>query len=255
MRLDLALVQRGLARSRSQAHELIRSGRVRVNGSGVRRPAHDVDAGDTVEADADRWVSRAAHKLIGALDASGTAVPARVLDAGASTGGFTQVLLDRGARRVYAVDVGHDQLAPVIRQDPRVRVREGLNLRDLGMHDLDDEPVDLAVGDVSFISLVMLLEPIFAVVAPGGQALLMVKPQFEVGRERLGAGGVVRSAADRAEAIDRVVARAGELGWTDTWRGDSRLPGPAGNLEHFVRFERESSSRTSGPTPFRGEGG
>lgn len=236
-RLDQAVVAAGLARSRSQAAELIKAGRVQVNSHTVTRPAHPVAADDQLHVEVDPWVSRAAHKLLGALDASGLKVPARVLDAGASTGGFTQVLLSRGAHEVYAVDVGHDQLAPVLRDDPRVRVREGLNLRDLTLRDLDDEPVQLAVGDVSFISLRLLLAPIFAVLAPGGRALLMIKPQFEVGRGRLGAGGVVRSETDRQAAIDGVLASAAELGWQPTWRADSQLPGPAGNLEHFVCFE------------------
>lgn len=235
-RLDLALVEAGLARSRSQASELIKAGRVQVNGAVARRPSLPVTQADELVCEADPWVSRAAHKLIGALDESGLQIPARVLDAGASTGGFTQVLLSRGAECVYAVDVGHGQLADVVRHDPRVRVREGLNLRDLQPSDLDGEPVDLVVADVSFISLRLLLAPLFAVLRPSGTALLMVKPQFEVGRERLGAGGVVRSASDRTAAIDAVLQDAADLGWQPRWRADSRLAGPAGNLEHFVAF-------------------
>ena len=235
-RLDQTLVTTGRARSRSQASELIKGGSVRVNGRVIVRPSHRVNATDTIECAIDPWVSRAAHKLIAALDSSGLQVPARVLDAGASTGGFTQVLLSRGVQLVYAVDVGHGQLAPVVRADPRVRVREGLNLRDLTLADLDDEPVDLVVADVSFISLRMLLEPLFAVLRPDGRAMLMIKPQFEVGRERLGAGGVVRSPSDRRQAIDAVVEDAAGLGWIPQWRADSQLAGPAGNLEHFVCF-------------------
>ena len=241
-RLDLALVAAGQARSRSQAAELIKAGKVQVNGQVITRAAHPVTASDVLVTQTDPWVSRAAHKLLGALDASGIEIPARVLDAGASTGGFTQVLLSRGARQVYAIDVGHDQLDPIVRDDPRVVVREGLNLRDLVLADLDGVPVQLAVGDVSFISLRLLLEPIFAVIEPGGRALLMIKPQFEVGRERLGAGGVVRSATDRQQAIDGVLQRAAELGWQASWRADSELPGPAGNLEHFVCFEHVAGS-------------
>ncbi|WIY81835.1 TlyA family RNA methyltransferase [Propionimicrobium sp. PCR01-08-3] len=238
-RLDQALAHRGLARSRSHASELIKSGKVRLNGEISRRASQQVVAADQIDCEIDPWVSRAAHKLIGALDQSGIEVPARVLDAGASTGGFTQVLLSRGAQEVYAVDVGHGQLADVVREDARVRVREGLNLRDLVSADLDGEPVDLVVADVSFISLRMLLAPLFAVLRPTGKALLMIKPQFEVGRKRLGAGGVVRSQDDRREAIDGVIHDAAELGWTPSWRADSKLPGPSGNLEHFACFAQK----------------
>ncbi len=237
-RLDQVLAASGQARSRSHASELIKAGRVRVNGQVVKRPAHRVRPDDAIDCQRDPWISRAAHKLIGALDVSGLAVPARVLDAGASTGGFTQVLLSRGAETVYAVDVGHDQLAPIVRADPRVRVREGLNLRDLRVADLDDEPVDLIVADVSFISLRMLLEPLFAVLKPTGNAMLMIKPQFEVGRDRLGAGGVVRLESDRQAVISQIIDDAAALGWDPIWRADSELPGSAGNVEHFVCFAK-----------------
>jgi len=198
---------------------------------------------DLVEATDDRYVSRAAHKLLGALDDSQTSVTGRVLDAGASTGGFTQVLLERGATRVYAVDVGHGQIAAEVADDPRVVVREGLNLRDLSLADLGGEPVDLVVADVSFISLRMLVEPLLTVVGTGGVALLMVKPQFEVGRDRLGKGGVVKDEGVRTAAVDQVAADALALGWQEDWRGLSRLPGPAGNVEIFLRLR---DSRTVG---------
>lgn len=241
MRLDLALVTLGLARSRSQAAQLIADGRVRVDGDTVRRASRQLRAGESVEADAQPWVSRAAHKLLGALEDSGVAVPARVLDAGASTGGFTQVCLERGATRVYAVDVGHGQLAAEVRDDPRVAVREGLNLRDLTLADLDDAPVDLVVGDVSFISLRLLLPALFSALSRAGEALLLVKPQFEVGRERLGAGGVVRDESLRRRAVDDVAEAAEGLGWRELWRGRSALPGASGNVEFFVRFARADS--------------
>lgn len=244
VRLDVAVVAAGQARSRSQAAELIRAGRVRLNGRVVTRPSQPVRPQDQVATQPDPWVSRAAHKLLGALDASGITVPDRVLDAGASTGGFTQVLFSRGAGEVYAVDVGHNQLAGQLRDDPRVHVREGLNLRDLTLAHLDGRPVDLVVADVSFISMRLLLRPLFATLTVAGRALLMIKPQFEVGRERLGAGGVVRSAADRREAIEAVIADAAELGWAARWRSDSTLPGPAGNVEHFVCFERSRGNPT-----------
>lgn len=232
MRLDTALVERSLASSRNRAARLIAERRVRVNGETVTKAALNVSDADIIEADAERWVSRAAYKLIGALDQAGIAVPPRVLDAGASTGGFTQVCLERGAHRVYAVDVGHGQLVPQLREDPRVVVHEGLNLRDLHLQHLDDEPVDLVVGDVSFISLTLLLEPLFAVCR--GTALLLVKPQFEVGREKLGAGGIVGDEREREHAVERVIDAAARLGWEPWWRGTSPLPGTHGNVEVFL---------------------
>ncbi len=236
MRLDRALVARGLVRSRDRAAELVTDGLVTVDGRVVRKPSTEVPDSARLAAAVDPYVSRAAHKLAGALDDSATPVGRRVLDAGASTGGFTQVLLERGAERVYAVDVGHGQLAPEVRADARVTVHEGLNLRDLTTADVDDHPVDLLVADVSFISLRLLVEPLLRVLDVTGTALLMVKPQFEVGRERLGKGGVVRSEDDRAAAVDSVAAAAAVLGWAEDWRGPSRLPGPAGNVEIFLRL-------------------
>ncbi len=238
MRLDLALVARGLVRSRNQAAGIVRQGRVTVDGLEVRRVSHPVAEHSVIETDADPWVSRAAHKLVGALDASGTIIPERVLDAGASTGGFTAVCLARGAQQVMAVDVGHGQLAPELRSDPRVVVREGLNLRELVPDDLDGGQVDLVVADVSFISLTLVLEPVLAVLRDSGKALLLVKPQFEVGRQLLGSGGVVRDPAVRQSAVDGVVAAAARLGWTCDWQGQSSLPGTAGNVEFFVRLTR-----------------
>lgn len=238
MRLDVALVARGLARSRNQAAWMVREGRVTVDGIEVRKVSHTVEPDVIIATRDDPWVSRAAHKLIGALDASGIEVPARVLDAGASTGGFTAVCLDRGAELTFAVDVGHGQLAPELRNDPRVVVREGLNLRGLGLADLDGDPVDLVVADVSFISLTLLLEPMLAVLAEDGRALLLVKPQFEVGRELLGASGVVRDPTIRRSSVAGVVAAAARLGWNCDWQGESCLPGTAGNVEFFVSLTR-----------------
>lgn len=239
MRLDVALVDRGLARSRNQAAALVAAGDVLVDGVVVRKPSARVLETQQLTVATRPWVSRAAHKLIGALDASGLQVPARVLDAGASTGGFTQVCLDRGARQVYADDVGHAQLAQEIRDDPRVVVREGLNLRDLTLADVDGAPVDLAVGDVSFISLKLLLEPLFSVCA--GPALLLVKPQFEVGRGHL-SEGIVTDPRLREAAVAGVEEEARRLGWTPSWRSESALPGAHGNVEYFVLFQR-------GPSP------
>jgi len=243
VRLDRALVEAGLARSRAQASEAVRDGRVRVDGVVATRPAQLVGRGNALDVEgADHYVSRAAHKLLGALAGSGITVPPRVLDAGASTGGFTQVLLEAGAQRVYAVDVGHDQLVRTLRDDPRVVVRERLNLRDLTLADLDGEAVDLVVGDVSFISLTLLLAPLFGVLNPEGGALLLVKPQFEVGRAGLDDRGVVRNDALRERAVASVVAAAAACGRVPAWRGESALPGESGNREYFVHFVPAASA-------------
>lgn len=248
MRLDRALVERGLVRSRTQAARLIAEARVRVDGRTETRASHGVGVGAVLEADVDEWVSRAAYKLLGALADSGTTVPGRVLDAGASTGGFTQVCLARGAEVVYSVDVGHGQLASALRQDPRVQVREGLNLRHLTIDDVGGEPVDLVVGDVSFISLRLLLAPLAGVLAPDGVALLLVKPQFEVGRERLGPGGVVRDEALREGAVTTVIAEAAKWWLECDWRGRSVLPGTNGNVEFFVRLVRRRPDHSGTPS-------
>ena len=167
-------------------------------------------------------------------------MPPLVLDAGASTGGFTQVVLDRGAERVFAIDVGHGQMAPQLAEDPRVVMREGLNLRDLTLDDLDGQPVDLVVGDVSFISLTMLLEPLSVATHDASQMLLLVKPQFEVGRKDLGAHGVVTDPMLQARAVDTVVSQASALGWTLMGTAPSRITGQDGNREFFVHVMRST---------------
>lgn len=235
-RLDTLLVTRGLVRSRTRAAELIRTGKVTVAGVLVTKPATPVAVDAALSAVDDVWVSRAAFKLLGALSDLHIAVPPRALDVGSSTGGFTQVLLAGGAERVYAVDVGTDQLAPTLRDDRRVVVHEQTNVRDLTLAHVEQQRVDLVVADVSFISLNLLLEPMLAVVHDHGAALLMVKPQFEVGRAQLGRDGVVRDAAARNRAVSSVVAAAERLGWSCVGRSDSRLLGPAGNLEVFVHL-------------------
>ncbi len=245
MRLDRALVERGLARSRSQAAKAIADGLVQVDGVTVRKPALPVTPETQIEARQQTWVSRAATKLLGALTESGTHVTGRVLDAGASTGGFTQVCLASGAELVYAVDVGHSQLAEEIRSDPRVVVREGLNVRDITLADVEQQPVDLLVADLSFISLQLVLGPLLALLRPDGVALLLVKPQFEVGRERLGSGGIVADPADRAAAVAEVIDAAAKLGWRCDWQGQSSLPGTHGNVEFFVRLRPTSDSSVS----------
>ena len=240
-RLDRELVRRGLARSRSHAQALINAGQIVVDGSVVERPGEQVAASAAIHAPDDRYVSRAAHKLIGALDDLQLGVAGRALDAGASTGGFTQVLLARGCQEVFAVDVGSDQLAPALRGDPRVRLRERTNLRELRLDDVGGVPVDLVVADVSFISLRLLLGPLVSVTRHDGWLLLLVKPQFEVGRELLGKGGVVRAPAHQVQAISSVIKAAGEYGWHAVAAVPSRLPGASGNREFFVLLRQTES--------------
>jgi 23S rRNA (cytidine1920-2'-O)/16S rRNA (cytidine1409-2'-O)-methyltransferase len=237
-RLDAELVRRGLARSRQQAAELIEQGRVAVRGVPAGKPATVVDRDTpvTVRASGEReWASRGAHKLLGALAAFPDVPVAgrRCLDAGASTGGFTDVLLDRGAAEVVAVDVGYGQLVWRLQADGRVRVHDRTNVRGVGPDDIGG-PVDLVVADLSFISLRTVLPALVACTAPGGALLPMVKPQFEVGRERLGAGGVVRDPTLRRAALGEVAAAARALGLVVRGAVASPLPGPSGNVEYFL---------------------
>ncbi|HEX6969957.1 MAG TPA: TlyA family RNA methyltransferase [Micromonosporaceae bacterium] len=245
IRLDAELVRRGLARSREHAAALVMSGRVQVRGVTAGKPAAMVDPADAVRVlDADTgpdYVSRGGHKLAGALAAfapGGLSVAGRrCLDAGASTGGFTDVLLRAGAREVVAVDVGYGQLAWTLRADPRVRVLERTNVRNL-TPEMIDGPVDLTVADLSFISLRLVLPALAACTRPEGDLALMVKPQFEVGRERVGSGGVVRDPQLRVEAVLQVVAAAADLGLGLVDVAASPLPGPSGNVEFFVWLHR-----------------
>jgi 23S rRNA (cytidine1920-2'-O)/16S rRNA (cytidine1409-2'-O)-methyltransferase len=234
-RLDRELVRRGLARSRSHAQSMISLNGVRVNGQVVTRTAYVVSTTDRLEVTRYQYVSRAAHKLLGALDDLDLDVAGcRALDAGASTGGFTQVLLERGCRAVVAVDVGTDQFASELRNDPRVRVWERTNLRDLRLDHVDGVPVDFVVADVSFISLRMILAQLVSVTRTDGRLLVMIKPQFEVGRTALGKSGVVRSASMRQQAVNGVAEVAADLGWPVQAVVPSRLPGPAGSVELFA---------------------
>ena len=248
-RVDAELVRRGLARSRQQAAELIDAGRVSIDGMRAVKPATAVavTANLTVEASDERtWVSRGAHKLIGALDAFGIDVTGRrCLDAGASTGGFTEVLLDRGATEVVAVDVGYGQLAWSLRSDERVAVIERTNVRDLTA-DAIGGPVQLVVADLSFISLATVLPALTACSSGDADIVPMVKPQFEVGRRQVGAGGVVSDPELRAAAVLAVAARAGELGWQTVGATASPLPGPSGNVEYFVRLRAETERGLQG---------
>ncbi|WP_433855695.1 TlyA family RNA methyltransferase [Streptomyces kronopolitis] len=241
-RLDAELVRRKLARSREHASQLIAAGRVTVGGATATKPATQVETAAAVVVRADEsdpeYVSRGGHKLAGALAAfvpRGLRIEGRrALDAGASTGGFTDVLLRAGAGHVVAVDVGYGQLAWSLQSDERVTVKDRTNVRELTLDQIDAQPVDLVVGDLSFIPLGLVLPALAACAAPDADLVLMVKPQFEVGKERLGSGGVVRSAQLRAEAVCAVAERAAALGFGVLGVTASPLPGPSGNVEYFL---------------------
>jgi 23S rRNA (cytidine1920-2'-O)/16S rRNA (cytidine1409-2'-O)-methyltransferase len=245
-RLDAELVRRGLARSREQASQLILAKRVKVSGAIAAKPATAVgtDAAIVVlKSDNDPgYVSRGAYKLAGALSVfmplGLTVAGSRCLDAGASTGGFTDVLLRAGVAEVVAVDVGYGQLAWSLAQDPRVEVHDRTNVRDLTL-DAIGEPVDLIVGDLSFISLRLVLSALTGLVRPTGSLVLMVKPQFEVGKDRVGRGGVVRDPRLRAEAVEAVASASAQLGWGAHGVTTSPLPGPSGNVEFFLWLRKE----------------
>jgi 23S rRNA (cytidine1920-2'-O)/16S rRNA (cytidine1409-2'-O)-methyltransferase len=248
-RLDAELVRRGLARSRQEAGDLVAAGRVKVAGITARKSATQVEPGAAVtvsSSDAERTgppdASRGATKLLGALAAIGelglTIAGRRCLDAGASTGGFTDVLLRAGARQVVAVDVGYGQLVWTLQTDPRVLVRDRTNVRDLTL-DSTEGPVDLVVADLSFISLRLVLPALLGVSSPDADLLVMVKPQFEVGKDRLPSGGVVRDPALRREAVLGVADAAAELGLGVLGVTASPLPGPAGNVEYFLWLHRD----------------
>ena len=243
-RLDAELVRRGLARSREQAGELVAAGLVAVAGQRAAKAATQVarDAPITVtESGEPDYVSRGGHKLAGALAVFGPlglAVAGRTgLDAGASTGGFTDVLLRAGAAHVVAVDVGYGQLAWSLRTDPRVTVLDRVNVR---TRDHVTPAPDLVVADLSFISLTLVLPALAACATPGADFVLLVKPQFEVGKGRVGAGGVVRETTDRSAAVQKVGAAAGQLGLGVRGVTASPLPGPAGNVEYFLWLRRDA---------------
>jgi len=238
VRIDLLLVERGLAASRSQAQALIMAGAVVAGEARADKPGMLVDpevALRVKEGSApQKYVSRGALKLEGALDAFGIDPRGLVCaDLGASTGGFTDLLLQRGAARVHAVDVGYGQLHPRLRGDPRVVVRERENARALTAEALG-ERVDLVTGDLSFISLRLVLPAVRSILQPGGTALLLVKPQFEVGKGEVGKGGVVREEAKRRGALEQVKAAARELGFEVRGEMDSPIEGPAGNREWLL---------------------
>jgi 23S rRNA (cytidine1920-2'-O)/16S rRNA (cytidine1409-2'-O)-methyltransferase len=243
-RLDVELVRRGLARSREQAVALVQAGRVDVRGAPASKPAALVDPADAVrvrETGAPEYASRGGHKLAGALEAFTGLVVAgrRCLDAGASTGGFTDVLLKAGAAEVVAVDVGYGQLAWSLRNDPRVRVLDRTNVRTLDAAAIGG-PVALTVADLSFISMRLVLPALVSCTEPDGDLVPMVKPQFEVGRDRVGDGGVVRDPALRAEAVLTVADAAARLGLGVAGLTPSPLPGPSGNVEFFLWLRRDA---------------
>jgi 23S rRNA (cytidine1920-2'-O)/16S rRNA (cytidine1409-2'-O)-methyltransferase len=236
-RVDVELVRRGLARSRQQAAELIGAGKVSIDGMPAVKPGTAVAASAalSVHDDGERnWVSRGAHKLIGALDTFGISVEGRrCLDAGASTGGFTEVLLDRGAREVVAVDVGYGQLAWSLRSDPAVVVIERTNARELTLEMIGD-PAEVVVADLSFISLTTVLPALTGCASRNADIVPMVKPQFEVGKGQVGAGGVVQDPELRAASMLAVARCAEDLGWHTVGATASPLPGPSGNVEYFL---------------------
>ncbi|AJK68784.1 TlyA family RNA methyltransferase [Corynebacterium marinum] len=252
-RLDAELVRRKIARSREQAVEMIRAGRVFVGGFQAMKPATVVEPEVSIrveETGDDDWASRGAHKLLGALEAfepQGLTVAGRkVLDAGASTGGFTDVLLRRDAAEVVAVDVGYGQLIWRLQNDPRVTVLDRTNIRNL-TPEMCGGQCDMMVGDLSFISLRLTLPAIAASLTEGADLLPMVKPQFEVGKDRLGSGGVVRSPQLRAEVTREVAEFALTLGLSCRGAVASPLPGPSGNVEYFLWLVKDGGA--SAPAP------
>jgi 23S rRNA (cytidine1920-2'-O)/16S rRNA (cytidine1409-2'-O)-methyltransferase len=243
VRLDVLLVDRGLAPSRERAQSLVMAGVVTVDGAPADKPGRAVraDADVTVVAKDHPWASRGGVKLAAALDAFAVSAEGRrCLDVGASTGGFTDVLLQRGAAQVVALDVGRGQLDWRLRQDPRVVVMDGVNARHLAPGDLAG-PFGLVSIDVSFISLSLVLPALLPFVAADTDLIALVKPQFEVGKGRVGRGGVVRDAALREEAIVAVLVGARTLGLACIGRLTSPLPGPAGNVEELVYLRRSGA--------------
>lgn len=243
-RLDLELVARGLAGSREEARRSILAGEVRVGDEPARKASQTVLPEDAIRVVPvrSRYASRGGVKLEGAVNALGVSPEDRVaLDVGASTGGFTDCLLQHGAARVYAVDVGYGQLDWKLRNDPRVVVLERRNVRRLGTDDVP-EPVDLVTIDVSFISLRLVLPVVRRFLGPSGQIVALVKPQFEVGRGKVGRGGVVREDALHEEAIESVRAVAAVLDLEETGRVESPLRGPRGNREFFLAWRIHNRS-------------
>jgi 23S rRNA (cytidine1920-2'-O)/16S rRNA (cytidine1409-2'-O)-methyltransferase len=242
-RLDAELVRRGLVRSRELAAELISNKSVLVSGIPATKAATQVDAQTsiTLKEEGEKFVSRGGFKLNGALEhfpkieISGK----NILDAGASTGGFTDVLLRRGAKKIFAVDVGYGQMAWELQSNPKVKVLDRVNIRNISPQ-IIDQPVDVVVADLSFISLKLVLPALKSVAKKDADFLLMVKPQFEVGKENLGAGGVVRENALRKAAVSDVANHAFSLGLGCLGVVASDLPGPSGNVEYFLWLKQNA---------------
>ena len=238
MRLDELLVRRGFFQSRSRARDAVERATVRVAGLVAKKPGAIVAESAQIEVDdpASAYVSRAALKLVAGLDHFGfDPAGAVALDIGASTGGFTQVLLERGAKVVFAIDVGHGQINPPLRADPRVTVREGLNARDLTADDLDGEAPDFLVCDVSFISLKLALPPALLLAAPGAKGVFLVKPQFEAGREAIGKGGLLKEPQDGPLVASAIAEWLdGVPGWRVLGLHDSPIAGGDGNREFLL---------------------
>lgn len=240
IRLDIALEQRGLAQSRARARDAVLRGTVRVNGIAAAKPGMLVADSDAVAIDdpAQSYVSRAALKLIAGLDAGAIEVTGKIcLDLGASTGGFTQVLIERGAAKVYAVDVGHAQLHARMRTMPGVVSMEGVNVRDLTRTEVP-ELIDLLVCDISFVSLTKVLAAPLSLCRAHADAVLLVKPQFEVGRENVGRGGIVTDEDAIAAAVRHVVQYMAEQGWAHRLSVPSPIAGGDGNKEIVALFRR-----------------
>jgi len=243
-RLDKVIKQRRLIRSRSRAQRMIEAGRVKVDGRIIDRPGHPIDPESEIEILAfEKYVSRGGEKLEAALEQFRIDPSSKVcLDVGASTGGFTDCLLQLRAAKVYAIDVGHDQLHPNLRRDPRVVVREGLNARYLEPQDIG-ESIDLAVVDVSFISLKLILPPLVEILAPGGELVVLVKPQFEVGAEKLPSDGVVKSDADREAVLQELRAFIeSETPWRVVDQMPSPIRGEKGNVEFFLHLSERAAA-------------
>lgn len=247
-RVDAELVRRGWARSREHAVDLISAGRVLIKGAVAVKPATAIEVGTPLlvreKPEEVAWASRGAHKLLGALEkfeADGLQINGkRCLDAGASTGGFCDVLLERGAPEVVAVDVGYGQLVWRLQIDERVRIHDRTNVRSISAATIGG-PVELVVADLSFISLALVLPPLAACTEPGSDVLPMVKPQFEVGKQRVGSGGVVRDPRLRVEAVCTVADAAARTGMRTVGAVASPLPGPSGNVEYFLWLRRDEA--------------
>jgi 23S rRNA (cytidine1920-2'-O)/16S rRNA (cytidine1409-2'-O)-methyltransferase len=240
IRLDIALEQRGLAQSRARARDAVLRGTVKVNGVPAAKPGALVSASDAISIDdpAQGYVSRGALKLIAGLDAGGIEVAGKIcLDVGASTGGFTQVLAERGAAKIYAVDVGHDQLHQDVRALPNVVAMEGVNARDLTQAEVA-EPIDVLVCDVSFVSVTKVLASPLSLCRPGADAVILIKPQFEVGRNHVGKGGIVSAEIAIEAAVATVVRYVIEQGWVHQLSIPSPISGGDGNKEVVALFRR-----------------